>query len=223
MKGKLLLKALCKYIAGVLLAGALIFIPAGSLKFFNGWLFMGLLFIPMLIAGVVLIFKNPDLLEIRLNAKKKQNDQGLVIKLSGLMFLAGFIVSGLGFRFHWYQLPLWAVITASVIFLLAYIMYAEVLRENTFLSRTIEVQENQTVVDTGLYGIIRHPMYTSTLFLFLTMPLILGSIFGFIIFLTYPLIIARRIKGEEAFLEQELNGYREYKLKVKYRLIPFVW
>lgn len=143
--------------------------------------------------------------------------------LSGLMFLAGFIVSGLGFRFHWYQLPLWGVIAASVIFVLAYIMYAEVLRENTFLSRTIEVQENQTVVDTGLYGIVRHPMYTSTLLLFMTMPLILGSVFGFIIFLAYPFIIAKRIKGEEAFLEQELNGYREYKQKVKYRLIPFVW
>lgn len=223
MKGKLILKALCKYIGGVVVAGALIFVPAGSLKFFNGWLFMGLLFIPMLIAGVVLMFKNPELLEKRLNAKEKQNDQGLVIKLSGLMFLAGFIVSGLGFRFHWYQLPLWCVIVASVIFLLAYVMYAEVMKENTFLSRTIEVQENQTVVDTGLYGIVRHPMYTSTLLLFMTMPLILGSVFGFIVFLAYPFIIAKRINGEEAFLEQELNGYHEYKLKVKYRLIPFVW
>lgn len=223
MTKKLLLRALVKYLAGIMFAGALIFIPAGSLKFFNGWLFMGLLFVPMLIAGVILMFKNPELLEKRLNAKEKQNDQGLVIMLSGLMFLAGFIVSGLGFRFHWYQLPLWGVIAASVIFVLAYIMYAEVLRENTFLSRTIEVQENQTVVDTGLYGIVRHPMYTSTLLLFMTMPLILGSVFGFIIFLAYPFIIAKRIKGEEAFLEQELNGYREYKLKVKYRLIPFVW
>jgi len=223
MTGKLILKALCKYIAGLVVAGALIFVPAGALNYFNGWLFMGLLFVPMLIAGVILMFKNPELLEKRLNAKEKQNDQGLVIMLSGLMFLAGFIVSGLGFRFHWYQLPLWGSIAASVIFVLAYIMYAEVLRENTFLSRTIEVQENQTVVDTGLYGIVRHPMYTSTLLLFMTMPLILGSVFGFIIFLAYPFIIAKRIKGEEAFLEQELNGYREYKLKVKYRLIPFVW
>lgn len=223
MTGKLILKALCKYIAGLVVAGALIFVPAGALNYFNGWLFMGLLFVPMLIAGMILMFKNPELLEKRLNAKEKQNDQGLVIMLSGLMFLAGFIVSGLGFRFHWYQLPLWGVIAASVIFVLAYIMYAEVLRENTFLSRTIEVQENQTVVDTGLYGIVRHPMYTSTLLLFMTMPLILGSVFGFIIFLAYPFIIAKRIKGEEAFLEQELNGYREYKQKVKYRLIPFVW
>ncbi len=223
MTKKLLLRALVKYLAGIVVAGALIFIPAGSLNFFNGWLFMGLLFVPMLIAGVILMFKNPELLEKRLNAKEKQNDQGLVIMLSGLMFLAGFIVSGLGFRFHWYQLPLWGVIVASVIFVLAYIMYAEVLRENTFLSRTIEVQENQTVVDTGLYGIVRHPMYTSTLLLFMTMPLILGSVFGFIIFFAYPFIIAKRIKGEEAFLEQELNGYREYKQKVKYRLIPFVW
>ena len=223
MTGKLILKALCKYIAGLVVAGALIFVPAGALNYFNGWLFMGLLFVPMLIAGVILMFKNPELLEKRLNAKEKQNDQGLVIVLSGVMFLAGFIVSGLGFRFHWYQLPLWGVIAASVIFVLAYIMYAEVLRENTFLSRTIEVQENQTVVDTGLYGIVRHPMYTSTLLLFMTMPLILGSVFGFIIFLAYPFIIAKRIKGEEAFLEQELNDYREYKQKVKYRLIPFVW
>ena len=223
MTVKLILKALCKYIAGLVVAGALIFVPAGSFNFFNGWLFMALLFVPMLIAGVILMFKNPELLVKRLNAKEKQNNQGLVIMLSGLMFLAGFIVSGLGFRFHWYQLPLWDVIAASVIFVLAYIMYAEVLRENTFLSRTIEVQENQTVVDTGLYGIVRHPMYTSTLLLFMTMPLILGSVFGFIIFLAYPFIIAKRIKGEEAFLEQELNGYREYKQKVKYRLIPFVW
>lgn len=223
MTKKLLLRALVKYLAGIVVAGALIFIPAGSLKFFNGWLFMGLLFVPMLIAGVILMFKNPELLEKRLNAKEKQNDQGLVIVLSGVMFLAGFIVSGLGFRFQWYQLPLWGVIAASVIFVLAYIMYAEVLRENTFLSRTIEVQENQTVVDTGLYGIVRHPMYTSTLLLFMTMPLILGSVFGFIIFIAYPFIICKRIKGEEAFLEQELNGYGEYKQKVKYRLIPFVW
>lgn len=223
MTAKLVLKALYKYIAGLVVAGALIFVPAGALNYFNGWLFIGLLFVPMLIAGVILMFKNPELLEKRLNAKEKQNDQGLVIKLSGLMFLAGFIVSGLGFRFHWYQLPLWGVIAASVIFVLAYIMYAEVLRENTFLSRTIEVQENQTVVDTGLYGIVRHPMYTSTLLLFMTMPLILGSVFGFIIFLSYPFIITKRIKGEEAFLEQELNGYCEYKQKVKYRLIPFVW
>ena len=223
MTGKLILKALCKYIAGLVVAGALIFVPAGALNYFNGWLFMGLLFVPMLIAGVILMFKNPELLEKRLNAKEKQNDQGIVIKLSGFMFLAGFIVSGLGFRFNWYQLPLWGTIVASVVFILAYVMYAEVLRENTFLSRTIEVQENQTVVDTGLYGIVRHPMYTSTLFLFMTMPLILGSVFGFIIFLAYPFIIAKRIKGEEAFLEQKLNDYREYKQNVKYRLIPFVW
>lgn len=207
----------------MVVAGALIFVPAGSFKFFNGWLFMGLLFIPMFIAGVVLMFKNPELLKKRLDAKEKLNDQGLVIKLSGLMFLAGFVVSGLGFRFEWYQLPLWGTIVAAAIFIFAYIMYAEVLRENTFLSRTIEVQENQTVVDTGLYRIVRHPMYTSTLLLFMTMPLILGSVFGFIIFLAYPFIIAKRIKGEEAFLEQELKGYSEYKQKVKYRLIPFVW
>ncbi len=223
MSAKLMFRALFKYLAGLIVAGALIFIPAGTLSFFNGWLFMGLLFVPMLIAGIVLVFKNPELLEKRLNAKEKLSDQGLVIKLSALMFLTGFILSGLGFRFHWYQLPLWGTIAASVVFILAYVMYAEVLRENTFLSRTIEVQQNQTVVDTGLYGIVRHPMYTSTLLLFMTMPLILGSVFGFAVFLAYPFIIAKRKKGEEAFLEQELTGYREYKQKVKYRLIPFVW
>lgn len=220
---KLLLRALVKYVGGLIAVGALVFIPAGTVYFLNGWIFMGILFIPMLIAGIVLLTRNPGLLEKRLNAKEKQKGQSLVILLSGLMFLAGFIVSGLGYRFHWHQIPLWGSIAASILFLLGYILYAEVLRENTFLSRTVEVQENQTVVDTGLYGVIRHPMYTATLLLFMTMPLILGSLHGFIIFLVYPFIIARRIKGEEAFLERELAGYREYKQKVKYRLLPFVW
>lgn len=220
---KLLLRALVKYVGGLIAVGALVFIPAGTVHFLNGWIFMGILFIPMLIAGIVLLTRNPGLLEKRLNAKEKQKGQSLVILLSGLMFLAGFIVSGLGYRFHWHQIPLWGSIAASILFLLGYILYAEVLRENTFLSRTVEVQENQTVVDTGLYGVIRHPMYTATLLLFMTMPLILGSLHGFIIFLVYPFIIARRIKGEEVFLERELAGYREYKQKVKYRLIPFVW
>ena len=184
---------------------------------------MGILFIPMFFAGVVMMFKNPGLLKSRLKAKEKQQDQDLVIKLSGLMFLAGFIVAGLGVRFSWYTLPKPVVFGASILFLGAYILYAEVLRENTYLSRTIEVQENQKVIDTGLYGIVRHPMYSVTLILFLSMPLVLGSVYSFLIFLVYPFIIAKRIKGEEEFLEKELNGYREYMQKVKYRLIPFIW
>lgn len=223
MTAKLFIQAIIKFFAGVVLVGLLIFFPAGSLSFFNGWLLMGILFIPMFLAGIVMMFKNPSLLKKRLDAKEKQKDQSIVIKLSGLMFLAGFIVAGLGFRFGWYHLPLSAVIGAAVIFLIAYILYAEVLRENTYLSRTIEVQENQKVIDKGLYGIVRHPMYSATLLLFLSMPLVLGSVYSFIIFLVYPFIIAKRIKGEEEFLEKELKGYCEYKQKVKYRLIPFIW
>jgi protein-S-isoprenylcysteine O-methyltransferase Ste14 len=177
----------------------------------------------MFIAGIIMLFKNPSLLKSRLQAKEKQKEQDLVVKLSGLMFLAGFIVAGLGVRFNWFLLPKSVVIVASVVFLVAYLLYAEVLRENTYLSRTIEVQENQKVIDTGLYGVVRHPMYSVTLLLFLSMPLVLGSLFSFIIFLVYPFIIANRIKHEEAFLEKELEGYKEYKNKVKYRLIPFIW
>ena len=223
MTMKLFIQAVTKFSLGVILIGLLIFLPAGTLSFFNGWLFMGLLFVPMFIAGIVMILKNPELLKSRLDAKEKQKEQDLVVKLSGLMFLAGFIVAGLGFRFGWYTLPKGVVIGASVVFILAYILYAEVLRENTYLSRTIEVQENQKVIDTGLYGIVRHPMYSATLLLFLSMPLVLGSVYSFFIFLAYPLIIAKRIKGEEEFLEKELQGYAEYKQKVKYRLIPFIW
>ena len=223
MTVKLFVGAMLKFLLGVGLVGVLIFLPAGTLAFFNGWLLMGILFIPMFCAGVVMMFKNPDLLKSRLDAKEKQKDQSVVVKLSGLMFLAGFIVAGLGFRFGWFMLPKGVAIGGAVVFLMAYILYAEVLRENTYLSRTIQVQENQKVIDTGLYGIVRHPMYSATLLLFLSMPIVLGSIYSFIIFLAYPLIIARRIKGEEAFLEKELDGYREYKQKVKCRLIPFVW
>ncbi len=223
MTMKLFLQAITKFLLGIVLVGVLIFLPAGTFSFFNGWLFMGILFVPMFIAGIVMMFKNPELLKKRLNEKETQQEQSLVIKLSGLMFLAGFIVAGLGFRFHWYTLPRFAVLTASVVFLVAYILYAEVLRENTYLSRTIEVQENQKVVDTGLYGIVRHPMYSVTLLLFLSMPIVLGSIYSFLIFLVYPFIIAKRIKNEEEFLEKELDGYREYKQKVEYRLIPFIW
>ncbi len=220
---KLFIQAITKFLLGIVLVGVLIFLPAGTFSFFYGWLFMGILFVPMFIAGVLMMFKNPDLLKKRLNAKEKQQEQNLVVKLSGLMFLTGFIIAGLGFRFHWYILPKFIVMVAAVVFLVAYILYAEVLRENTYLSRTIEVQENQKVIDTGLYGIVRHPMYSATLLLFLCMPLVLGSIYSFLIFLAYPFIIAKRIKNEEEFLEKELIGYRDYKQKVKYRLIPFVW
>ncbi len=223
MTTKLFIQTITKFIFGFILIGLLIFLPAGTFSFFNGWLFMGILFVPMLFAGIVMMFKNPNLLKSRLNAKEKQREQSTVIKLSGLMFLAGFIVAGLDFRFEWFTLPRGVVIGAATVFLLAYILYAEVLRENTYLSRTIEVQENQKVIDTGLYGIVRHPMYSVTLLLFLSMPLVLGSIYSFLIFLVYPIIIAKRIKSEEDFLEKELDGYREYKQKVKYRLIPFVW
>lgn len=220
---KLFIQAITKFLFGFVLIGLMIFLPAGTLSFFNGWLFMGILFVPMFIAGIVMMFKNPDLLKSRLDAKEKQREQSIVVKLSGLMFLTGFIVAGLDFRFGWLTLPKGVVIVAAIVFLAAYILYAEVLRENTYLSRTIEVQENQKVIDTGLYGIIRHPMYSVTLLLFLSMPLVLGSIYSFLIFLSYPFIIAKRIKGEEEFLEKELDGYREYKQKVRYRLIPFIW
>ena len=220
---KLFIQAITKFIFGFILIGLLIFLPAGTLSFFNGWLFIAVLFVPMLLAGIVLMVKNPDLLRSRLDAKEKQREQSTVVKLSGLMFLAGFIVAGLNFRFGWYMLPRGVVIGASVVFLVSYVLYAEVLRENTYLSRTIEVQENQKVIDTGLYGIVRHPMYSATLLMFLSMPIVLGSIYSFLIFLAYPLIIARRIKGEEEFLEKELYGYSEYKQKVRYRLIPFIW
>ncbi|MBE6992902.1 MAG: isoprenylcysteine carboxylmethyltransferase family protein [Ruminococcaceae bacterium] len=223
MTKKLFIHAITKFLLGVVLVGLLIFLPAGTLAFVNGWLLMGILFVPMFFAGIVMMFQNPELLKKRLNAKEEQKEQSLVVKLSGLMFLIGFIVAGLGFRFDWYILPYSVVLGAVVVFLAAYILYAEVLRENTYLSRTIEVQENQKVIDTGLYGIVRHPMYSVTLLLFLSMPIVLGSIYSFLIFLAYPFIIAKRIKNEEAFLEKELDGYREYKQKVKYRLIPFVW
>ena len=223
MTKKLFLQAIGKFLLGVILVGLLIFLPAGTFAFFNGWLLMGLLFIPMFLAGILMMVLAPGLLQSRLQAKEKQREQSLVVKLSGLMFLAGFILAGLGFRFHWYALPRPLVLGAALLFLLAYLLYGEVLRENTWLSRTIEVQEGQTVVDTGLYAIVRHPMYSATLLLFLSMPLVLGSVYAFLIFLAYPFIIAKRIRGEEAFLEKELEGYRAYKQKVKYLLIPFIW
>ena len=223
MTVKLFVGAIAKFLLGIVLVGGLIFLPAGSFCYLNGWLLMGILFVPMFAAGIVMMIKNPALLKSRLDAKENSKEQSLVVKLSGLMFLAGFIVAGLGFRFGWYTLPTPVVTFATVAFLAAYLLYAEVLRENTYLSRTIEVQKGQKVIDTGLYGVVRHPMYSATLLLFLSMPLVLGSVYSFLIFLVYPLIIAKRIKHEEQFLEQELDGYRAYQQKVKYRLIPFVW
>lgn len=223
MTVKLFISAITKFLLGVILVGLLLFLPAGTLNWFGGWLFMAILFIPMFCAGVVMMIKNPGLLASRLDAKEKRGKQSIVVKLSGLMFLCGFIVAGLGVRFDWFMLPTPVCIGGAVVFIVAYILYAEVLRENTYLSRTIEVQEGQKVIDTGLYGIVRHPMYSVTLLLFLSMPIVLGSIWAFLIFLVYPFIIAARLLDEEKFLEEELEGYREYKQKVKYRLIPFIW
>ena len=223
MSAKLLFQAIVKFLLGVVLVGFFIFLPAGTLSFFNGWLLMGILFIPMLLAGLVMLCKSPELLKKRLNAKEKQREQNLVVKLSGLMFIVGFIVAGLDYRFQWLVLPKPISFIAAAIFLVGYILYAEVLRENAYLSRTIEVQEGQKVIDTGLYGVVRHPMYGATLLLFLAMPLVLGSIYALLVFLAYPVLIAVRIKNEEKVLEKELTGYAEYKQKVKHRLIPFRW
>ena len=220
---KLFFEALIKYLLGVVLVGLLIFLPAGTIKFFKGWIFMGILFIPMFIVGVVMMVKNPKLLKERLDSKEKQNKQKLIIKLSGLMFIVGFILAGLDFRFGWLMVPNWVSYVSSFIFLLAYVMYGEVLRENTTLSRTIKVEENQKVVDTGLYGVIRHPQYSASVILFLTMPLVLGSLVSLFVFFFYPVLIVARIINEEKVLEDELDGYKKYKNKVKYRLIPFVW
>ena len=219
----LFMQAILKFSLGVVLIAALLLLPAGTWHYPNAWLLMGLLFIPMFIAGLVMLAKNPNLLRSRLNAKEKQGEQQLVIKLSGLMFLCGFIVAGLDFRFGWSHLPKWFIIAACAAFLLAYALYAEVLRENAYLSRTIEVQDGQKVVSTGLYGIVRHPMYAATLLLFGSMPLVLGSWPAFVIFLCYPAIIVKRLLNEEKVLAKELDGYQEYMQKVKYRLIPFIW
>ena len=223
MTFKLFFQAIAKFFLGVILVGALIFLPAGTFDYMGGWLLMGILFVPMFAAGFVMMAKNPALLASRLDAKEKLKKQSTVVKLSGLMFIAGFVVAGLGVRFGWYMLPKGVSIGGAVLFLASYVLYAEVLRENTYLSRTIKVQENQKVIDTGLYGIVRHPMYAATLILFLSMPVVLGSVWAFVIFLAYPPIIVARIRSEEEFLEKELEGYAEYKNKVKYRLIPFVW
>ncbi len=220
---KLFLSAITKFLLGVVLIGALLLWPAGTWHYPNAWLLMGLLFIPMFIAGLVMLWKNPALLQSRLNAKEKRGTQDALVKHSGLMFLMGFVTAGVDFRFGWSHLPKWLIIAASAAFLLAYALYAEVLRENTWLSRIVEVQEGQKVVSTGLYGIVRHPMYAVTLLLFLSMPLVLGSWPAFFIFLVYPTIISKRLLDEEKLLAKELDGYEDYMKRVKYRLIPFVW
>ena len=220
---KLFGEAIVKFACGVVLVGLLVFLPTGSLAYTWGWLFMALLFVPMFGAGLVMLAKSPELLKKRLDVKEKRSAQKGVVGFSGLIFLAGFVVAGLDYRFGWSKMPLWVIITASVLFLVAYGLYAEVMRENAYLSRTIKVEEGQTVVDSGLYGIVRHPMYAVTVLLFLMMPLVLGSWFALIPFAFYPVIIAARVKDEEVLLSQELAGYEDYKKKVKYRLLPFIW
>ena len=220
---KLLINALTKFTCGLLLVGLLIFLPAGTLHYTGGWIFLGLLFVPMLIAGFVMLFRSPEFLAKRLDAKEKQATQKGVLAFSGLMFIVGFVVAGLDHRFGWSHMPVWVTVAASVLFLAAYALYAEVMRENAYLSRTIKVEEGQKVVDTGLYGIVRHPMYMATVLLFLMMPIILGSWYSLIVFAFYPAIIIVRLKDEEKLLTRELPGYTEYKQKVKYRLIPFIW
>ena len=223
MSGKLFAQAITKVVSGILLIGLLLFIPAGSFSYWNAWLLMAVLFVPMIIAGFVMMKKSPELLQKRLNAKEEQSEQKTVIVLSGLMFLAAFIIAGLNYRFGWIVLHNWIIYAATAVFLLGYMLYAEVLRENAYLSRTVEVQEDQKVIDTGLYGIVRHPMYMSTFLLFLSMPLVLGSVISFVIMLVYIPIIAKRIRNEEQVLEEGLAGYSDYKKRVKYKVIPFIW
>ena len=220
---KLFTQAIFKFLGGLLIVGLLLFLPAGTFVWRQAWLLLGILFVPMFIAGLIMMKRAPDLLRKRLDVKEEEKEQKTVIVLSGLMFLAAFIVAGLNFRFRWIVLPVWVSWAATVLFLLAYVLYAEVLRENVWLSRTVEVQENQKVVDTGLYGIVRHPMYMTTLLLFLSMPLVLGSVISFVIMLLYIPIIAKRIRNEEQVLEGGLEGYAEYKKRIRYKVIPFVW
>ena len=223
MDSKLFGEGIAKFFAGLILVGVLTFLPAGTFAYGHAWLLIGILFVPMFIAGLVMMKKSPELLRKRLNVREEEAEQKTVILLSGLMFLAAFLAAGLNFRFRWIVLPAWVSYAAAVVFLLAYALYAEVLRENAYLSRTVEVQENQKVIDTGLYGIVRHPMYMSTLLLFLAMPLVLGSVISFAIMLAYIPIIFMRIRNEEQVLEEGLEGYREYKQRVRYKVIPFVW
>ena len=223
MDKSLLSQSLKKFSLGVLLLGILLFLPAGSFRFWQGWLLMGILFVPMFTAGIILLKRNPELLRKRLNAKEQESEQKTVVALSGMLFVAAFVLAGLNWRFAWWVLPDWAVWTAAGLFLASYLLYAEVLRENTYLSRTIEVQENQKVIDTGLYGVVRHPMYMATTILFLSMPLVLASPVSFLIMLGYVPVIAKRIRNEESVLEEGLEGYADYKKRVKYRIIPFIW
>ena len=223
MNKELFIRAISRFAAGLLLVSGLLFIPAGTWNYPQGWLLIGILFVPMFIAGLVMMKKNPELLKKRLNVREEKTEQRQVILLSGIMFLAAFISAGFSYRYKWLMLPAAVSIPAAIVFLAAYALYAEVLRENTYLSRTVEVQENQKVIDTGLYGVVRHPMYMVTLFLFLAMPLVLGSVISFVIMLLYIPIIIKRIRSEELVLAEGLSGYSKYMEKVKYRLIPFVW
>lgn len=223
MNKKLFFQAITKFIIGLAVVMALLFVPAGTLRYWQAWLFIAILFVPMLLVGLVLMIRNPELLRKRLDAREKEGEQKSVVLMSSLLFVAMFVVAGLNYRFGWWMLPDWLVITAAIIFLLGYAMYAEVMRENVWLSRTVEVQDNQQVVDTGLYGIVRHPMYTATLLLFLAMPLVLASPWSFIIMLFYIPIVVKRIRNEETVLTQELNGYSQYMQHIRYRLIPYLW
>ncbi len=219
----LYMQAIAKYVLGLTLFSLLLFIPAGSIQYWNAWLLLAALFIPMLIVGIVLAINNPNLLRKRLNANEKEDEQKSVLRLGALMFVAGLVIAGLDYRYQWLVLPKWLVIASTVLFLFSYLLYTEVLRENIYLSRTIEIQDNHKVIDSGLYSIVRHPMYTATILLFLSMPLVLGSLFSFLIFLAYPILTIKRIKNEEDVLEKSLEGYSEYKKNVKYRLLPFIW
>lgn len=222
-KGTLLFRTIINFLMGVVMVGVLLFAPAGTFRFWNAWLFLALLFVPMLIIGIYLWLKQPDLLAKRLSSKENESEQKQVILMSALVFVAGFIVAAVDFRFGWSQLPIWLVVVASVLLVISYGLYAEVMRENAYLSRTVEVQENQKVIDTGLYGIVRHPMYSATILLYLSIPLVLGSIYSFLIFLMFPFVIAKRINNEETVLEKGLDGYTSYKQRVKYKIIPFIW
>ena len=223
MKGKLILSAVTKYLLGLAMVGALLFLPAGTLAFPNGWLFLALLFLPMFLLGMVLLLKSPELLAKRLRSRETESDQKAVVALSLLMFIGGFVVAGLDFRLGWSRFPLWLTVLSAILLLVSYALYGEVMRENAYLSRTVEIQEGQKVVDTGLYGIVRHPMYAVTTLLFLSIPLVLGSWYAFAIFLIYPFLLVKRIRNEEAMLEQGLPGYIDYKNRVKYRMFPFIW
>ena len=223
MDKDLLIKALTKFLFGVIILGLLLFLPAGSLHYWQGWLLMGILFVPMAVAGILMMAKNPELLRKRLNTEEKETEQKSVVAMSGLLFVTAFVLAGLNWRFGWWVLPNWVVWVSAGLFLASYLLYAEVMRENTYLSRTVEVQDNQEVIDTGLYGIVRHPMYMATTVMFLTMPLVLGSPISFLIMLGYIPVIAKRISNEEDVLEKGLEGYQDYKKKVRYKMIPFLW